>query len=406
MLKYTVLNIIIFSSILLRAQSTDATTTRVETALVKLGMQHVTVVESDRRILIGYENTRYRFGPRAMAVVMKTLYSLPDITSDTLTMLVRYRDLPVLVVHTPLWACRGDFPMAAMAVVKADWAFDKWEHLLQKKRKRNGLNSSLFQLDIPIGPGLRYQLGNFDQPIRAAVDVQVGLDMTVFPGLSVQGLLALPVYNNLDDKNKIRVERLALVYDRMFTDRSSVQLSGGFFTLNRAGVHTVGRKWFGDERFSLRLEAGITGFSNIGGPVRFKEQQLGLFPVYLLGAEYWWRRYSLCVRVTGGRFVFQDEGLSMEVFRQMGEQRMGFFVSRTTTGSNMGFNFSVPLFPSTYIKKGNVRLRVADQFPFVYRFRGNERDARRYVVGNGLVDQMYGFYPSYGVSEMWQASSR
>jgi hypothetical protein len=388
------------TSWLLRGQNDLTTATRVEGALVKMGMQNIHVVEHDRRLLVTYENLRYRFGPVGMGAVLKAMDTLPVSGVDTVTLLVRYRNLPVLAVHAPRWALHGGFPKVASSAIQADWKVEKWEHLMGK---HSIINSSFFRLDIPIGPGLRYQLGNFDHPVRAAVDVQIGLDMTLGPGLSVQGLVAVPVYNNLDDKKNIHLERFSVVYDRFFQDQSSISLSGGFFTLNRVGVHAAGRKWFVDERFSLRFDAGITGFSNIGGPVRFKEQERGWFPVYLLGAEYWWPRYSMCVRLTGGRFLYQDEGVTLDVFRQMREFRMGFFVTRTTIESNMGFNLSVPLLPRCYGKQYRVRIRTADQFPFVYRFRGNGRDARRYGVGTNLVDQVYGFYPNYSVQEMWDA---
>jgi hypothetical protein len=91
-------------------------------------------------------------------------------------------------------------------------------------------------------------------------------------------------------------------------------MAAGFFSLNRVGAHFSGRSWLPDERFSLRLDAGVTRFSGLTGPIRFDNEERKWTPVLIGGFEYHMRKYALTIRLSGGRFLYDDEGLMLELF--------------------------------------------------------------------------------------------
>ena len=355
--------------------------------LEQLGMLHVRAWEGDGHRYVGLEQGRYRFAPRGLAEALRLIPQQEGaIGTDTLSIVVYSRALPLLALRSV-----GGEPLSA-----------SWERgaLAARLQAVHPLQPATGRLELLLSPGLRYQLGNFDYPVQAAVDLQAGWDYLFRPGWSLQGMVALPLSNTYDEKTRFRLERAVLVHDHTLAGRAFVSLSAGIFSLNRAGGHLSARCWLPDERFSLRLDAGLTRFTGLTGPVAFEEEEKRSLPLLIGGLEYHWRRYALSVRVSAGRFLYQDEGVLVELFRQMGEYRVGFFGSATSAGENIGFQWSLPLFPARYGLPGRVRLRVAEQFPLSYRYRGLNRDARRYHAGGLLTEQLYFFYPRFFVGEM------
>lgn len=353
--------------------------------LEKMGMLHVRALETEKHKMIGLEQGRYRFAPKGLAKVFE-LMNPKVLAEDTLSVLLFSRGLPLLTFQQingqmgrPIWEKGGLF---------------KRLHGISPRQPASE------RLELLVGPALRYQLGNLDYPIQAAVDLQTGWDYLIRPGLSFQGIIAWPVFNNYDEKTKPRLERATFVGDYLHAGRLFTSMAVGFFSLNRVGTHLSGRWWLPDERFSLRLDAGFTRFSGITGPVRFEIEEKKWAPVLIGGLEYHWRKYALTLRMSGGRFLYDDEGLLLEAFRNMGEYRFGFFASATSVGKNLGFQWAMPLFPARYSRPGRIRIRTANPFPLNYRYRGLKRDGRMYQTGNMLTEQLYGFYPQFFIDEM------
>ena len=355
-------------------------------ALSERGMLELRISADSGHWIIGLEQARYRFAPRGLSEVFEVLKTQRLPGADTLSVVVYARGIPLLELQSV-----GGGP------VRASWDRGKNSSRL---RGIEPIQPVTERLEILLSPGLRYQLGNLDLPALIAADAQVGCDYLFRPGWSVQGMVALPVFNNLDEKTRFRLERAVLVHDRIIPGRAYFSLSGGVFSHNRMGGHFSSRVWLPDERFSLRLDAGLTGFTRVTGPVISESTERGWFPLFLAAVEYRWRRYELNARLSAGRFLYQDDGIALEIFRQMGEYRVGFFGTATSVGTNIGFQLSVPLFPARYARPGRFRVRVAEQFPFIYRYRGLNQDARRYQAGNMLVDQLYGYYPGFFLREM------
>lgn len=353
--------------------------------LEKMGMLHIRVLEIEKHKMIGLEQGRYRFAPKGLAKVFE-LIETKVLVEDTFSVLLFSRGLPLLTFQQ----------------INGQMSRPIWENggLYKRLQSISPRQPASGRLELLIGPALRYQLGNFDYPVQAAVDLQTGWDYLIRPGLSFQGILAWPVLNNYDEKTKPRLERAVFVGDYLHAGRLFTSLAAGFFSLNRVGTHLSGRWWLPDERFSLRLDAGLTRFSGLTGPVRFDEEEKKWTPVLIGGLEYHWRKYALTIRMSGGRFLYDDEGLMLEAFRNMGEYRFGFFASATTVGKNLGFQWAMPLFPARYSRPGRIRIRTANPFPLNYRYRGLNRDGRMYQTGNLLSEQLYGFYPQFFMDGM------
>jgi hypothetical protein len=353
--------------------------------LEKMGMLHIRVLEIDKHKVIGLEQGRYRFAPKGLAKVFEFIVPKAE-ADDTLSILLFSKGLPLLNIQS----------------INGQMSRPTWEKgiFYQRLKGISPRQPASGRLEILVGPALRYQLGNLDFPVQAAVDLQTGWEYLIRPGLSFQGIIAWPVFNNYDEKIKPRLERAVLVHDYAHKGRLFASMAAGFFSLNRVGAHFSGRSWLPDERFSLRLDAGVTRFSGLTGPIRFDNNERKWTPLLIGGFEYHMRKYALTIRLSGGRFLYDDEGIMLEAFRNMGEYKIGFFASATSVGKNLGFQWAMPLFPARYSRPGRIRLRTANPFPLNYRYSGLNRDGRMYQTGNLLSEQLYGFYPQFFMDAM------
>ena len=364
----------------------QARTDTITKMLGDMGMLDVRVLEREGHLLIGLQQGRYRFGPRGLREVHDALKEKGYDRVDTLSMVIYARSLPLLTLQS---LKRGP--------LSGHWERGTLSGLL---KSRLPYQPATGRLEFFLGPGLSYQLGDFSYPWRFALSAQVGCEYLFRPGLSLQGSVAIPVVDNLNERLDFRIDRAALVYDRTIPGRAYFSVGAGVFSLNRGGIHFGGRLWAPDERFTLRLDAGLTANTNV-----LRQTGIGnwgdKFSPLLLGAlEYRWRRYEVNVRLSVGRFLNQDEGVVLETFRQIGEYRVGFLAVSTTAGRNVGFILSLPLAPRRYSMPGRIRVRMTEQFPFTYRYTGYLPNGRRYVPGNLLSDQMSSFYPQYFIREM------
>lgn len=354
--------------------------------LGELGALDVRVLEREGHLLIGLQQGRYRFAPRGIAEVQRVLKEKGYDQVDTVSMVLYTRSLPLLTLQS----FNG-------GPLKGHWERGKLSGLLRHKAP---FRPATGRLEVTISPGLSYQLGDFNFPWRFALSAQVNAEYLFRPGLSLQGGVGLPIANNLFERLNTRIERAALVYDHTIPGRAYLSVGAGVFSLNRGGIHFGGRLWAPDERFTLRLDAGLTGNTNILRRTAIGEWGDKFVPLLIGAMEYRWRRYEVNVRLSAGRFLYQDDGVVLEVFRQIGEYRVGFLATSTTIGRNVGFLFSLPLAPRRYSMPGRVRVRVAEQFPLAYRYTGLILDGRRYIPGSLLSDQLSAFYPQYFIREM------
>jgi hypothetical protein len=100
-------------------------------------------------------------------------------------------------------------------------------------------------------------------------------------------------------------------------------------------------------------------------------------------------------RVDYGTFLYNDQGLRVDVYRQFGEVNIGFFGLLSAGTSNTGFNFKIPLTPKRYFKMKRVRLRPSNNFNWEYRFKGFIRSGVLFNTGNHLISRIPDFNPDF-----------
>lgn len=345
-------------------------------ALERAGFGNIRLTEeAGGSLRLDAENRRYRYTGTAVDSLLRYTTGL----LRPVTLVLREREVPMLRLT-----------VAGGELLSADWrpeVLDRGEGLGRLRRP------SFFQWDIPVGVGMRYQLGDFQKPVLVTFDALVGLDLTLWRGVSLQGAMAAPLFNNLDDKDRLRLHHLVGVVDRRLPRGLLLSFAAGFFTENRSGYHLQWRKYFGDERWAVGMDLGYSVYSELTGPERFRSRENRGAPVYTLRVDYRWRRYDVVFELHAGQFLAGDAGVVGRAFRQFDEKRLGVELVWTSLGRNGGFFVRWPLWPSRYTEASRVRVTGAPWFELPYRYVGSNDAGRFYGYGRTLVDGVWEYYP-------------
>lgn len=344
--------------------------------LVALGMENVTHKElSDKLQVIAFENRRYRFD----AFGLKEIIGQAKLQGDSIKLIIKRRDIPVLYVL-----------QVGGEITEVSWSHEI-DHIYPYEQ---AANPSYFKVDIPIGFDYRYQIGNYDRHVRLALMSTVGLDITVAKGLSFQGAMGIPTFNNMDTRNYLRPTHLLMVKDIRLPQNVLASTSIGFFGRNRAGMHFQWKKFIDNGTFSIGMNAGYTTYSNFSGMMDFLPVEDQNYSYFSFDMGYRWKKYDVQTNVSVGKFLYNDTGVQLSIFRQINVKQIGFMLMHTTLGSNGGFFLRMPFIFNKYTKPTKVRIRPMRLVPLDYRYRGNDRVSRQYFVGETLLNQMWNYYPS------------
>jgi len=369
--------------------------------LTEHGFENVWVVQNGSRLYVAYENRMYRSEAHALATVLNFAGG-SSTAADSLTVVIRQNELPVLAMVTCLYSLRQ--------FLRDEITYESWieaatlslntGRYIQDAELRRGERSTRLRPVFPVGLGMRYQLGNYNEPYRFAFDLQPEIQLPLGRGFTARARAAIPLFNNFDDNRHMRPSLATLTRHFLLDDALYGAVSAGIFGKNRAGVHSALKVFLHEEVFSLTIDAGYTVYTPLTGNVNLPRVEDQPYTFYTLTADYRLRAYDLNVRMQYGRFLYGDQGTRVEVHRHFSEVELGFFGIKTSLGSNFGFYMSLPFNPRRYRDAGPVRIRPAPRFPVQYRYQGNDFRARNYETGITLDDNLRQIYPSFLKKEM------
>lgn len=399
--KQLQLSFIAFFTILFLSNSANGQD--VKDQLLEEGFENVSVAEDSGTLRVAYENRTYRFEPRALASVLEIAGPYASENEfQSLSVLVRHQGLPFVTITTPVDSLND------MIIGELDYS--SWRSSVsmtldtteaaERLSDEEVTNTTWFQPVFPVGLGMRYQLGNYNNPYRFAFDLEPGVRLPLGKGWMLSSTAAIPLYNDFDDQTDIRPIRATLTKQAVLDEGVLAGISGGLFSKNRVGIHGALQAFLYEEVLSLTLEAGYTTFTDLSGEVSRPQIEDQNYAVYTATATYRWKPYDLDLSVQYGQYLYRDNGVTLRADRYFGEVEIGFFLSKTRLGENAGFQFSIPIFPSKYRNSGAVRVRPAERFPVTYRYRGNDYDARIYDTGITFREEVKEVYPSFILKEM------
>ena len=391
-------SVLILILVLLPSLAAAGDQPQIADALIREGFVHVSATVRDAQLTVRYENRHHRSEAAALAVVLRRLHPLSAGT-DSLHLHLMHDRATMLVLHTST-ADLG-------ALLGGSLPYTGWRRRIRVENTTLDAHGNVLNdpprrgfagIDLLIGAGVRYQLGNYgsrSDNYRVALDLQPELRIDLPLGLQASARAAIPTWNNFDDQVDPRLSRLSL--HRFFRTRDGLfgQLGAGFYPQNRAGVQLQLRQYLPDERLSLFLDVSHTRYTPLTGTPVFLRAARQEYTTYFGGGTLRVPRLNLDMSARYGRFLYDDQGLRLDIERQFGQGRVGFFLLETKQGRNGGFYMGIPIPPAKGFSRRGIRIRTAPTIDIPYRYEGNDLAGRDLDGETPIFLKIQQFYPEF-----------
>jgi len=362
------------------------------------GFENVSSLIDESKLIITFENRRYRSQARGLAEVLKIISNSGCINENSEIFLILFHQkVPMVMVSLVLRDYRNfvktesrEFSFTDNINVTLEFE-SVWEELKVAKL----LNSSKYKSDIVVIPQFRAQFGKFTHPVESSINLIPEYNLSLSKGLSFKAQLIVPVYNDLDEEGDlVRPGIIALNQFVQLKDDVFFDFTVGCFDKNRAGGNFEMKKYFSNGRLSIGANVGYTtdySYTGVATDYLVDENYL----TALLSADYRYEPYDLTGRVQAGNFLYNELGVRCDLLRQFREVTIGFFVLATESDLNGGFNFSIPIPPRKYTRPKYLRVQPAEKFSYEYRAKGYPTSGTMYNTENELFKLMSEYNPDF-----------
>lgn len=325
--------------------------------LAALGFENVRVTEQgDRVVYVAMESSSYRGTYRGAAVGIEELGRIyPNVVTFKVMLL------------------ENQMPQMALTATKTDGKWDvkggyDYRDIAAATQPTKVTNSSTRKIDLTVYPMCTWMNHRLDIPFEYAISLAPAIETSLWKGNHITLQAIIPVSYRLESlkSNKyVRVGIADIAQDiTSHNGRWQATVAGGFFFFDRIGMD-LRLSYHATPSLTIGAEASYTGdaIMNNDGHYDIKAPDKLSF---LGKAEYYEPYTRLQAQVTGGRFVFGDYGARMDISRHFADYTIGIYGIMTGGEKNAGFNFAIPLGPKKQMRKGAIRLKLADYFDWEY----------------------------------------
>ena len=387
------------------ASPEDSLVDDVKYQLIKDGFENVALALDDDRLMVTYENRVYRDEKRAVREIVTAVSPLVK-EEMSVVLIPQSRGVPLFAITESVgkrehgekeagemdsvWELVGAILNRASSSQRRsgdEVSFDvgsAWRELQNPR----GAGFWSHRFGIIIHPQFKTEFGKPSDSVRTRISLVPEANASLWKGMLLSAQLVIPVQNDFEDEDKHwRPGLLTLNQTLRLPHNTFVSATAGYFTRRRYGTDLEVRKYLANGRWSIGANVGYTGYAAYIKGVWFYSRVgrlTGLFDV-----EYWFPRLDFSMRVTFGKFLYEDKGFRFDVARRLGEGSLGFYADKTEGGENVGFNVRIPIFPAKYLSVASVRIGPARDFRQEYRYSAFSSEGVRYDTGNS-VDEFMG----------------
>lgn len=368
--------------------------------------ENISVTLEGRRVIVTYENRVYRYEIRAIREVMATI--LPLIAEGTDVVLIpQNRGIPLIAVTISA----DEYVSLLNGQISGEEFASAIDVSLDVKKSLGEMENIqrpplwLYRFGIIFNPQIKVQLGNVDDPVESQVNIVPEVRANLWRGMSLSAQLIIPLQNELErDGDDWRPGLLTMNQTLRLPQNTFISGTVGYFSRNRYGMDMEIKKRSANGIWAVGVNLGYTGHASYQQGV-WRYSDLGRLTGFA-NAQYRLSRFDLILSASYGRFLYGDMGARMDVLRQFEEVDIGFYGIKTEAGYNVGFNFSIPIFPSRHVLAGPVKIGPAREFPWEYRYRGIPNYGIHYRTGNDIDSFMKKLDPSHTKRAMLQLSRK
>jgi hypothetical protein len=383
------------------ASPEDSLVDSVKYQLIEDSFENVALALDDDQLIVTYENRIYRDEMRAAREIMTALSPLVK-EGMSVVLIPQSRGVPLFAITEKgrreegianrdggemdsVWKLAGTILNGTSSDRRCsghEVSFDvdsAWREL--QNPRGTGFWSHRF--GIVLHPQLRTEFGNASNTVRTRISLAPEANASLWKGMLLSAQLVIPVQNDFEDEGKHWSPGLLTLNQTLRLPHNTfASATAGYFTRRRYGTDLEVRKYLADGRWSVGANVGYTGYAAYIKGVWFYSRVgrlTGLFDV-----EYWFPRLDFSMRVTFGKFLYEDKGLRFDVARRLGEGSLGFYAVKTEGGENVGFNVRIPIFPAKYLSVASVRIGPARDFRQEYRYSAFSSEGVWYDTGNSI----------------------
>ncbi|MGA7305663.1 MAG: YjbH domain-containing protein, partial [Rhodothermales bacterium] len=275
--------------------------------LEDIGFENIRVAETRSRLIVSYENRRYRYEIRAFREAFASIAPYVG-TSAPLTLIQERDGIPLRSVTVSSegvdYERSGTDGKHVAAFVHSSLEVeDQWSQLGAASRHA----SSYGRFDLVLQPRITAQFGNYADAFQTQIGLMPELSSTIARGLRIRAQIILPIQNDLEEEGDyVRPGIVSIGQTLRLRDDAFVGLSAGYFTANRYGVDLQGKVYLADARFAVGGRMGLTGFAGIYDGT-WTQSSLGRFTASIT-TDYFVPEYTLTVHSSFERFVYGDLG--------------------------------------------------------------------------------------------------
>jgi len=334
--------------------------------LEKQGFTSVHATNSfDNKLTISYENRAFRNEVLAAGVVLAAVnqfvsdsccvvliphrngVAMGSVATDIST----YRSFITGQIEQSIFVKNLDFDDKGDLAALADGTL---------KRKRN------FPLaDLLINPSITMQLGNYDDAVKATLGLAPELNVDVWRGATLAARVLFPMYDELGIYTlDPRLLRLSLFQAFRLSSDDLFFAQIGVFEPDRWGIAGEWAHFLYGRRFLLGCKGQYTGFFlHQEGTINYSPWRTGTGQVY---ANYFAPRYDLTVRLAYTKYLFSENGPSIQVSRKFADLEIGLLAAKTNIDEFGGIVLKVPLSPQKSGNPQKLRMRLPEYHTWKY----------------------------------------
>lgn len=365
--------------------TTAQTKAMIEKVLLDNGMENISCTENDSVCILTAENNVWRIN----GIALQHLITQLPVNSKPIQIILLENNIPQIVLSAT----------QSSRNIK-DWTISyKLDKSWKKISHQNKQNNSLFKIDLVLYPEIAFRNIKLDRIYDWLVNISPAVEFSAWKGMKFTGQVIFPLVNQYGEQYKeIRPGFITLSQQVRLPSQWFAKATVGIFDQNRWGADLKIFHPFPDERFALRIQAGLTGASS------FRQWQWYYSTpkrvTYSLGTQYYNPRYNVQCNLSAGRYLAGDYGIRTDIMRHFRYTTIGFFGLKTNKSEwNGGFYFTIAL-PPYKQKRSRVRLTTAPHFDIEYNAAADFYYGKTYKAEPGENPSQSNFNPYFLKSEI------
>lgn len=356
-----------------------------EKVLLDNGMENVSCMENDSVCILTLENNVWRINGVGLQHIIT---QLPE------------RSKPVRIILV-----ENNIPQVMLSAAQSNGNTKNWtvSYNLDKEWKKishqKKQNSSLFKFDLVVYPDIAFRNIKLERMYDWLVNISPAIEFSAWKGMKFTGQVIFPLVNQYGEQYKeIRPGFLTLSQQVRLPSQWFAKATVGIFDQNRWGADLKVFHPFRNERFALRMQAGLTGASSFQQWQWYYSTPKRI--TYSLGTQYYNPRYNVQCNLSAGRYLAGDYGARADLMRHFRYTTIGFFGIKTNRSEwNGGFYFTIAL-PPYKQKRNRVRVTTAPYFDIEYNQGADFYYGKTYKTDPGENPSHSNFNPYFIKSEI------